>query len=259
MFNIVYSRKNQYEPSRLKISCHKDFSLFVERIREESKLRQYVEVDGKIVIFGIEGPIVFPAGKFWSVSAEVKDSKWGKHYVLVSPSLQVLINRRESFLRLDSGCFSGMVLGDISCDCLDQLRKAQQLILKEGGIIIHSPGHDGRGWREEYKMANQRIIDECKVDTIKAGVAFYGNEKNVDCRTYDDCVLILKALGFPRGYKFILGTKNPNKIEALIQAGFKVNVRPIEVNKRSFEKNLKAKYAFWNGSTARRKIKEENI
>jgi hypothetical protein len=100
-------------------------------------------------------------------------------------------------------------------------------------------------------------MDEFKVDTIRAAIAFYGNEKVIDRRTYDDSIIILKALGFPPGYKFILGTKNPNKIESLVKEGFRIKEIPLEIKtKNSFLKNnLRAKYDFWNNF--RRRINYE--
>jgi GTP cyclohydrolase II len=254
MLTVTYFRKDRYEPSTLKKGG--DFYSFVEALRRECEVRQLVKIQGKEIIFGLEGPIVLPRGKLWYVSAEVKGGKWGKHHILLSPNLKTLLKRKETFLRLDSGCLSGMVFGDITCDCLEQLRKFQYLILKRGGVIVHTPAHDGRGW-QEYKMANQRIIDEFKVDTIKAAIAFYGDEKIIDQRTYDDCIIILKALGFPPGYKFILGTKNPNKIESLVKEGFRVKEMPVEIKtkNRSLKNSLRAKYDFWD--TLRMRINYE--
>lgn len=220
--------------------------MFVKYIREESLSRKMIKIANKMVVFGVEGPIVLPNGRFWSVSAEVKDGLWGKHYILMSPNLESVIKKKQSFLRLDSGCFSGMVLGDTTCDCLNQFRRAQDIVLKRGGIIVHIPDHDGRGWGD-YKMANQRIMDECDIDTIQTAKAFYGNEELIDIRTYDEAVLILRALGFPIGFKFDLGTKNPKKNNALVKAGFVVSSMPIEVDRPSvrISKNLKAKYKYW--------------
>jgi len=146
---------------------------FIERVRKESLIQQTVKIGSCNVIFGIEGPIVFSGKeKFQLVSATVENGKWGKYHILYYPNLKDLISRDKTFLRLDSGCFSGMILGDQTCDCLYQLRRAQKIILKKGGIIIHIPGHDGRGWGE-FKMANQRIMDECRLDTISAASSFF--------------------------------------------------------------------------------------
>ncbi|MFH1968502.1 MAG: hypothetical protein ABIJ84_03895 [bacterium] len=250
IFQPNYRHQNKYKPSRCEFNLFENFDSFVKYVREESLSRKIVKIGDNTVIFGVEGPIILSNGKFWSVSAEVKNGIWGKHYIIIAPNIETLIKRKQSFLRLDSGCSSGMVFGDITCDCLRQLRSAQNVALQHGGIIIHMPSHDGRGW-QDYKMANQRIMDECDVDTITAAVAFYGNRKMIDCRTYEEAVIILKALGFPAGYNFDLGTKNPKKLSALIDAGFTVSSSPLKIRKPSehISKNLKAKYKYWQSVT----------
>lgn len=249
IFQPNYHSQNKYKPSRCRFGLFENFDSFVKYVREESLSRKIIKVGDKIVVFGVEGPIIFSNGKFWSVSAEVKDGVWGKHHILITPDLDILIKRKQSFLRLDSGCLSGMVFGDTTCDCLKQLRSAQSIALEHGGIIIHIPSHDGRGW-QDYKMANQRIMNECGVNTINAAVAFYGNKEMLDCRTYDEAATILKALGFPLSYKFNLGTKNPKKINALVDAGFAVSSTPLEIRKpsKNLSKNLEAKYKYWQSA-----------
>ncbi len=247
MNQIKYYKQDRYETSNTSLKSSGDVLSFINDIRREAHLRKFVEIDGRLVIFGVEGPIILPNGKFWSISAEVKDGLWGKHHIMVSPNLESLINKKQSFLRLDSGCFSGMVLGDITCDCLEQLRKAQSIILEKGGIIIHIPSHDGRGW-QEYKMAHQRIMDETKLDTITVAAKFYGSENKIDTRTFNESALILKALGFPKKYSFDLGTRNPKKVKALLKAGFNIAAQSIEIDgiSKILEKNLQAKYKFFN-------------
>ena len=259
-FDLKYYRKNKYQPSNIKIKLHEDVNYFIDKVRQESYMRQIIIVDNKIVVFGVEGSIILPNGKFWYISAEVQNGKWGKHHIITSPGIEKLILKRESFLRLDSGCLSGMIFGDVTCDCLNQLRRAQNIILKRGGIIIHIPGHDGRGL-QEYKMANQRIMYETKLDTITVAKKFYEDHRLIDIRTYDESILILKALGFKKGYRFNLGTKNPNKINTLIKEGFKVDNREIDVKKKNgmVAKNLKAKHLFWEGENYERNQERQMV
>ena len=150
------------------------------------------------------------------------------------------------FIRLDSGCLSSL-LGDNTCDCLAQLRTAEEILIERGGIIIHIPEQDGRGWKE-YKMANQRIMHETNLDTITVAREFYGGEDKIDIRTFDESALILKSLGFTMGYNFNIGTKNPKKVNALLEAGFNVSTQPIETNipSKNLLKNLKAKDKFFH-------------
>ncbi len=249
MDKLKYIIANKYQSSGYSLKASKNVDSFVNSILKESLLRKLVEVDGKIVIFGVEGVIVLNSGKFWYISAEVKDGLWGKHHILISPNLENIIERGKSFIRLDSGCLSG-TLGDITYDCMDQLRLAEDIALENGGIIIHIPSQDGRGW-QEYKMAHQRIMHECNLDTISVASKFHGNKNEIDIRTFDESVLILKAMGFPKKYKFNLGTKNPKKVNALLKAGFNVSVRAIKVSERSefLIKNLRAKDKYFKKHT----------
>jgi len=249
MNKLVYINQDKYEPSVYNLKSSKSINSFINSIRGESLLRKLIKINDEQIIFGIEGPIVLENGNFWYISAEVKNGKWGKHHILISPNLRNIIKRGKSFIRLDSGCLSGM-LGDVTCDCLQQLRIAQEIALMKGGIIIHIPDQDGRGWQES-KMAHQRIMHETNLNTIEIAVKFYGNKDLIDIRTFDESALILKALGFPENYKFELGTRNPIKINALSKAGFDVSTRPIEVKEKlsSLTKNLKAKDKFFGNQT----------
>lgn len=250
-----YIEEKKYKPSKINLESVKDIDSFVRDIKEESLSRKFAVVDGNLVMFGVEGPILYREKKFWLLSAEVHDGVWGKHYIMLFPQLEELILRGHSFLRLDSGCLSGMVLGDTTCDCLEQLRKAQNIAAENGGVIVHIPDHDGRGW-QDYKMANQRIMHETGLDTITTAKKFYGDESKIDRRTFNEASIILKALGFPIGYKFDLGTQNPQKVKALLDAGFDLSsIKELNVNGKSklLKMNLEAKHQFFN------KAKEVNL
>ncbi len=244
---MYYVRKENFTPSILKPNFPKGG--YINAMRKEANQRQVINVDGKKVIFGVEGVIILKSGVFWSITAYVKGGKWGVHHILISPNLKNVIEKNECFIRLDSGCLSG-ILGDTTCDCMEQLRVAQEEALKKGGVIVHIPDQDGRGWRE-YKMANQRIMHETKLDTITVAEKFYGSKGRIDQRTFEESALILKALGFPKDYKFDLGTKNPKKVNAMLEAGFNVSTHAIEVNGKSKHatKNLRAKYEFFKVKT----------
>ena len=239
--NYNYKERKIFKPSKYKV----DHKHYFDRVRGEAQMRQVVTVNGHHVMFGVEGPIILPEGKFWSISAEVEGGHWGKHWILITPDLPTILKKKKCFIRLDSGCISG-VLGDITCDCMEQLRVAQLEALKKRGIIIHIPDQDGRG-HGEFKMANQRLMDHCKMDTISVAERFYGSREKIDIRTFDEAAIILKALGFPKGYKFDLGTKNPKKVQALLRAGFVVDAHEIAINGKSrlLNKNLKAKHQFF--------------
>jgi GTP cyclohydrolase II len=244
--------KNEYqcpEPKR----DRETLTDYIQRVREESLRYQFVSVTDankqlKYVCFGVAGPIITRDGDFFVVPAEVVGGEWGIHYFLFYPDLQNLKNRSEVMVRIDSGCFSGMVLGDVTCDCLKQLRKAQALCVKnKGGMIIEIPGHDGRGWGE-YKMANQKIMNELKMDTIETASMFYGSQKDIDQRTYTEAALILKALGFGVGQSLDLATSNPFKINAFKEFGFRISdVKSVKhkTKDKVLSRNIQAKLDFW--------------
>lgn len=225
---------------------------YIKRLAQAAATYQFVSVETttgiKYVSFGVPGPIITDFGEFLVIPAEVVGGTWGIHYFMIHPELESLLNKKVVTLRIDSGCFSGMVLGDVTCDCLHQLRDAQKLCIKKGaGIVIEIPGHDGRGWGE-YKMANQKIMKELNYNTIKAAENFYGSKSIIDARTYNEATIILKALGFTSEQEFDLATKNPFKIQAFLQSGFKIaSVKPVhhKVINRKARKNVAAKAKYW--------------
>jgi GTP cyclohydrolase II len=225
---------------------------FVTRVRDFSTRTQFVNVAlhgvTRFVAFGVPGPIVTRSGKFELVPAQVIGGLWGVHHCLFYPNLADSLEKEQIFLRLDSGCTSGQVFGDTTCDCKEQLDVALERCVANGcGALINIPSHDGRGWGE-YKMANQLLMDALDVDTVAAARLFYGNESSVDQRSFDEAAAILLAFGFSRRNSFCLGTNNPRKIGAFHAMGLHMKeVAPIvsehmnEKTRRSFE----AKQAEW--------------
>lgn len=238
---------------------------YIKRLAKESSTYQFVSIKTKngikYISFGVPGPIITAYGEFFVIPAEVVGGSWGIHYFMLYPGLASVLKNNYTTMRMDSGCFSGMVLGDMLCDCLQQLRTAQKLCVEKGtGIVVEIPGHDGRGWGE-YKMANQKIIRGLGYDTIKAAENFYGDKKWIDIRTYDEATLILKALGFEKGQKFNLETNNPFKIKAFRDAGFTVNenltLRAEPAHKLA-QKHISAKIKFWKEVTSAGKNNPED-
>ena len=254
--------ENKYIASRKK-AWEETKATFVKRIRKEAKANQQLKVkfNGKefVVIFGTEAPILAPYGTFQMIPAKVEGGKWGRHYFLFYPNLETLLKRKEILLRIDSGCFSGMVLGDITCDCLEQLRISQKAcIASGGGIVIEIPGQDGRGWGGDKKMATQRLMYDLEITTAEAARAFYGSDELTDIRTYDECAIILKAFGFNKKHCFEMATNNPRKIEGFKEMGMKVSCaksvtvpHPNHILKR----NLESKEKFWKHDFNHNKLK----
>lgn len=228
---------------------------YVERIKEEALKYQFVGVhttngEIKYIAFGTPGSVINQYGEFWLIPGQVVGGRWGIHYFLVYKNLQNALKQENLFVRIDSGCFIGMVLNDNTCDCKQQLDLAMEIISKnKSGMIIEIPGQDGRGWNE-FKMANQRITNELGIDTVDIANMFYEDREAVDQRTYDEAALIMLALGF-KNIPITLGTNNPKKINAFLSLGINVvDSKNIISDKLSdiAKNDLRAKAAKWNHS-----------
>ncbi|MBX7173142.1 MAG: GTP cyclohydrolase II [Pyrinomonadaceae bacterium] len=128
-----------------------------------------------------------------------------------------------TLVRIHSQCLTGDVFGSIKCDCGPQLHKAMELIEAEGrGAIVYQQ-QEGRGIGIINKIRAYALQDK-GADTVEA------NEKlgfEVDARQYQQCAEILFDLGL---CQVKVMSNNPDKIQALEQAGLKVVERvPIEV------------------------------
>ena len=131
-----------------------------------------------------------------------------------------------TLVRIHSQCLTGDVFGSIKCDCGLQLRKAMELIEREGrGAIVYQQ-QEGRGIGIINKIRAYALQDN-GADTVEA------NEELgfvVDAREYQQCAEILFDLGL---CKVRVMSNNPDKIRALKKAGLQVVERvPIEVESK---------------------------
>lgn len=199
---------------------------YCSRVFKNSTEYQFIKIKvGKsfaYVAFGVPGPIITKYGKFLIVPAEVVNGRWGIHHLLIYPDLKNLLIKREILLRIESGCMSGTIFGDTTCDCRQQHELALKKIVREGaGVIVNIPEQDGRGW-PQFKMANQQLIDELNIDTMSAAKYFYKDTNLCDIRTFDEVALILKAIGFNQNHYFDLLSKNKNKVKGLTRNSLNV-------------------------------------
>ncbi|MBM3191095.1 MAG: hypothetical protein FJZ63_00375 [Chlamydiae bacterium] len=218
---------------------------YVSSFKEEIDKRTDEEVSTKPIHLQIS--LDGKKEDFYLVQKVFLKDPW-KLYYLVTNSPDGLISREKAsdfFVRIDSGCASGQIYDDDSCDCLDQLHNALASLRKTQGMIIHIPAQDGRGYgsalkaeTEIYKRGGKgRVRETTPLDTIAAARYLY-RFATIDLRTYDGIAYLLKSLGYDR---IILATDNRLKCQALNHHGIEVSRRPTYSIKKSCEEHLAAK------------------
>ena len=180
-----------------------------------------------------------------------KKDAWKVYYLIYKSdtTLKSLASSEAGVLvRLDSGCVSGQIYDDESCDCLDQLHAGLHEIAQDQerpGIIIHIPTHDGRGFgtapkaeTEIYKRGGKgRVHTTPALDTVAAAKLLYGVDK-YDFRSFDGAAELLTFFGIK---KVILLTDNIEKVELLQRYGIDVIRKKTETNKISCITHIEAK------------------
>lgn len=131
-------------------------------------------------------------------------------------------------LRMHSSCATGDIFGSLRCDCGEQLRKALELIEKEGRGVIVYLNQEGRGIGLMDKMKAYKLQEE-GLDTVDANLHL-GHD--ADERDYGVGAQILRSLGIT---KMRLLTNNPVKRVGLEGFGLEVTeIVPIEVKPNEF-------------------------
>ncbi|MBK9745827.1 MAG: GTP cyclohydrolase II [Chloroflexi bacterium] len=133
-------------------------------------------------------------------------------------------------VRIHSKCVTGDALGSIRCDCQDQLVRSLQLISEaKQGVLVYLD-QEGRGIGLLEKIKAYAMQDEFGLDTVDANIAL-GHP--VDARSYEPAIEILHALGLNQ---IALLTNNPEKLQALQQAGFNVVQRTLEITPNEYNR-----------------------
>src|ERR1700744_2613143 len=118
-------------------------------------------------------------------------------------------------VRIHSQCLTGDVFGSLRCDCRQQFELAMQRIVDEGAGILVYEQQEGRGIGLMAKLRAYELQDK-GLDTIQANLEL---GYKADCRHFELPAAILKAMNVPA---VRLITNNPEKVEALEQAGIQV-------------------------------------
>jgi GTP cyclohydrolase II len=169
------------------------------------KLRQVAEADfpslfGHFRILGFEG-----------IAGEEREEA-------VVLKMGDLSGTEPVLVRIHSQCLTGDVFHSLRCDCRAQLELALEAIAREGrGLLIYEH-QEGRGIGLLNKLRAYELQDR-GADTVEA------NEQlgfDADLRAYEMPGAVLRYLGVTA---VRLMSNNPEKIQALEQAGIRVAER----------------------------------
>lgn len=173
------------------------------------------------------GTIISDFGEFHQFDFRIDDA-WCKYSVLFFGTLDsnlnpALENKQHLLMRIDSGCETGQLFGDRTCECREQLTLAMQTIAEHGeGLIINIPHQDGRGLGLPFKLATLRLQAQLKLNTVEAANIIAPNGV-IDIRTYSGVVGILKYFGISTTTKMNLATNNPRKAMVFEENGYVVS------------------------------------
>lgn len=172
------------------------------------------------------GTIITDFGEFHQFDFSIDDA-WGKYSVIFFGELDgnlmpAFKNRELLLMRIDSGCETGQLFGDRTCECREQLSLATRTVAENGeGLIVNVPRQDGRGLGLPFKLATLRLQRQLKLDTVEAANVIAPNGV-IDIRTYSGVVGILKYFDVPLGTKITLATNNPRKAGTFVENGYEV-------------------------------------
>ncbi len=210
----------------------------------ENGVRKYYSVERRGV-----GVLNTQYGKFWEFEFAVDDN-WESYSVIVKSedidlkSFNPKFKDRDNLvLRIDSGCKTGQVFGDLTCECHEQLDLALKTLAEKGeGIIVNIPKQDGRGMGISFKLATLWLQDALGVDTVESA-SMLAPGGVIDTRTFAGVIGILEFFDIPKSCVINLASNNPKKASVFEENGYRVGdfvpvvIAPNEYTKR----HLKAK------------------
>lgn len=208
-----------------------DFLNLLKRSMEPFSKRIKVIENGITRYYAVEhrgiGLLKTEHGKFWQYNFAI-DDQWEKYSVIVKAELDkkflvpVFKNKDQLVLRTDSGCETGQVFGDLTCECHEQLHLALKTIEDAGeGMIINIPRQDGRGMGLTFKLATLWLQDVLGVNTVESA-SLLAPGGVIDIRTYSGVICIMKFFGISETCRINLATNNPKKAEVFAENRYTV-------------------------------------
>ncbi|MCD7937484.1 MAG: bifunctional 3,4-dihydroxy-2-butanone-4-phosphate synthase/GTP cyclohydrolase II [Tannerellaceae bacterium] len=187
------------------ISIH---DLIAYRLKTESIVEKGVEVD-----------MPTQYGHFRLIPF-LQKSNGLEHIALIKGEIKA---NEPVLVRMHSSCATGDIFGSLRCECGEQLRKAMEIIEKEGKGVIVYLNQEGRGIGLMEKMKAYKLQEE-GLDTVDANLHL---GHNADERDYGVGAQILRHIGVSQ---MRLMTNNPVKRVGLEAYGLTVEENvPIEV------------------------------
>lgn len=172
---------------------------------------------------------------FYLFNFEITDDTWTKYSVVVRGTLDnklrpTVFEEGLVTIRIDSGCETGQVFHDATCECREQLLKAMgELVREGGGLIVNIPRQDGRGMGLPFKLATLYLQDSLGVDTVESAQLLEPSASR-DVRDYAGVVAILRFLGAKSSTTFRVLTNNEKKLAVFQENGFQnLQVRGLAV------------------------------
>ncbi len=235
--------------SKYKIDLDRLLDALLDAQVSLKRITQSISVSNKeyaITRIGV-GPILTRYGRFYQITFKVDDN-WGSYFVIAkcefdkSAMLPKFKKNVSVFLRIDSGCSSGQLFGDLTCECREQLDSAMEMLSKqEQGLIIHIPSQDGRGKGIDFKLASLYLQEQLGLDTTESFTLLEKDDSliSLDCRDYYGVVGILKFFDIN---SVVIYTNNPKKLEILKENNISFKIESLAIDPTELTlKHLKAK------------------
>jgi GTP cyclohydrolase II len=170
------------------------------------------------------GPLLTKHGPFYAFGFTISD-QWSEYVAIVKGDLDDDLNpvfrSNDLLVRIDSGCGTGQVFGELTCDCAEQLDHALAAIAANGeGIVIHVPRQDGRGLGLGFKLATLLLQSELVIDTVEASALLDPEGVTRDQRQYAGAIAILRFFGLGIDARIRLLSNNPRKLAIFHENGF---------------------------------------